>query len=1076
VRSLVVDASAATRTREAEEFLKRFPPATEIVVIASTRSAADDFVRRVVVEGNAAFGLHRFSLTQFAARLARRTISGDGRVAMTRLAQEAMAANTTFSVLGEGGLTYFAPVAKFPGFSRSAAATITELRLAGVAADQLAAAGPSAADVARLLARYDEQLSFHRLSDVADLFRVARRVAAGPDAPLRTVPLIFLDVPVRNDAEGTFIRTLLDSRENACATVVLGDNGSSAFFRSCDFEEVAPRAAEEETSLHRLRANVFSTGQEQPVPQDASVTFFSAPGEARETVEIARRIHAEARRGVPFDEMAVLLRAPLHYMPQIETAFRRAAIPYYPARGVVRPDPSGRAFLALLGCAAEDFSARRFAEYVSLGQVPRAPTTLDDEWTPPEDDILYVPTSEEAASEDDEELSAEEPLRAPWRWEELLVDAAVIGSANRWERRLRGLAEQYVVHRTRLMRDEPESPRIAGLENDLARIREFAQFATPLIRKLEALLACSTWDEWLVLLRGIATAALRKPRRVLKILAELEPMVGVGPVTIVDVQAVLAPRLLTVARRQPPNRFGRIFVGSLDDARGRTFRIVLVPGLAERTFPQPHREDPMLLDAVRRSITTPLRVQDNRVEDERLLLRVAAGAATERIVFSYPRIEIAAARARVPSFYALDVARAVSGQIPSPEAMERAAKAVTNARLAWPAPDDPAVAIDAAEHDLAELFPLLRSEPTTVEGRAQYLLHLNAPLGRSLRARQLRWVSEQWNSADGMTRVSASVRTLLGAYGLRVRPYSASSLQGYARCPYYFFLDAIQGLRPRLTIEPVERLDPMTRGTLIHAIYAGIAGELRRGGLFPITHDRLAAARVLADATIDTIAAVYHDRLAPAIERVWRDQIEAIRSDVYHWLRALVADSGSWTPRFFELTFGLRPDDAAEPASVAAPVSLAPEGWLFHGSIDLIEEHVEGSRLRVTDYKTGRDTAPATLVVGGGEMLQPLVYARVAEALLQKPVAETRLFYATARGGFISRSVPLDQGSRGRLDVVLKEIDDAITAPRLLPIPRADACSSCAFLSVCGPYEEDRARDRKDSALRQHVEEIRGMA
>ena len=41
------------------------------------------------------------------------------------------------------------------------------------------------------------------------------------------------------------------------------------------------------------------------------------------------------------------------------------------ARGTRRPDPSGRAFLALLACAADGLSARRFAEYLSLGQVPR---------------------------------------------------------------------------------------------------------------------------------------------------------------------------------------------------------------------------------------------------------------------------------------------------------------------------------------------------------------------------------------------------------------------------------------------------------------------------------------------------------------------------------------------------------------------------------------------------------------------------------------------------------------------------------------------------------------------------------
>ena len=53
------------------------------------------------------------------------------------------------------------------------------------------------------------------------------------------------------------------------------------------------------------------------------------------------------------------------------TRSRAPAIPAWFERGTRRPDPAGRAFLALLACAEEHLSARRFAEYLSLGQVPR---------------------------------------------------------------------------------------------------------------------------------------------------------------------------------------------------------------------------------------------------------------------------------------------------------------------------------------------------------------------------------------------------------------------------------------------------------------------------------------------------------------------------------------------------------------------------------------------------------------------------------------------------------------------------------------------------------------------------------
>jgi len=85
----------------------------------------------------------------------------------------------------------------------------------------------------------------------------------------------------------------------------------------------------------------------------------------------------------------------------------------------------------------------------------------------------------------------------------------------------------------------------------------------------------------------------------------------------------------------------------------------------------------------------------------------------------------------VPSFYALDVMRALTGRIGDFETLERQAEQASGARLAWPAPVDPGDAIDEMEHDLASLSPGSRA-PCAGPGRAQYLLNLNEHLARSL--------------------------------------------------------------------------------------------------------------------------------------------------------------------------------------------------------------------------------------------------------------------------------------------------------------------------------------------------------
>src|ERR1700741_203327 len=121
---------------------------------------------------------------------------------------------------------------------------------------------------------------------------------------------------------------------------------------------------------------------------------------------------------------------------------------------------------------------------------------------------------------------------------------------------------------------------------------------------------------------------LRQPERVLRVIAELRPMSEIGPVSLEEARDVIADRLLSLEVDPPRHRYGRVFVGSPQQARGRTFRIVFVAGLAERMFPQKPHEDPVLLDTeMRVPLDAELVVQADRVRTERLLLRLAVGAA-----------------------------------------------------------------------------------------------------------------------------------------------------------------------------------------------------------------------------------------------------------------------------------------------------------------------------------------------------------------------------------------------------------------------------------------------------------------
>ncbi len=1065
---LVESPAGSVRLSAAVEFLAAIPAGTEALVVAASRGAADDLVRRLAAGRRATFGLHRFSLAQLAGRLAAPALAAQGLAPCTRLGAEAVAARAAFDALNRNAIPSFAAIARCPGFGPTLAATLTELRAAGVDPARLAALGSPADDLASLAAAYEAELAGAGLADRSALLRLATE--AVPSDPLTTLPLVLLDLGIENRAERDLVAALCDAAPRGIATVASGDTPVADALRSIGaVARSAGGGSAVPSSLGRLQTHLFAAQSPEGTADD-SVRFFSAPGEARETVEIARRVLAEARAGTALDRIHVFLRSPETYSALLDTAFQRAGIPAYFTRGTQRPDPSGRAFLALLGCAADGLSAARFAEYLSFGQVPAE--SADGEaapWAAPRDELLAAATAGPSDGLDDtaspprtgDTDEAAPPM--PWKWEALLVDAAVIGGVERWRRRLDGLDRELALRAAELAKEDPDAARMASLTHTRAQLVRLRGFALPVIERLAALPQRALWGEWLAHLRALAPAVLRVPHHVLEVLAELAPMTTVGPVEIGEVRAVLTERLRSVTDEPPASRYGRVLVGTLDEARGRSAEVVFVPGLAERVFPRRPVEDPLLLDALREQLAADLPTQPERGQRERLLLRLGVGAAERRLYLSYPRLDTVQGRPRVTSFYGLDVARAVLGRIPDVEAFQREAEAAAGAHLAWPAPAEAAEAIDASEHDLAVLGGLLAAPPGAREkGGAQYLLELNGHLGRSLRTRYMRWERAQWTEHDGIidTPVAAP---FLAAHRLGARPYSPSALQQFAVCPYRFFLAAMHRLEPRAEIGRLEQLDPLTRGTIVHRTQAETLRALARAGALPLVTETLAQAEAVLRETLEGVAAQYAEELAPPIPRIWDDEIAAMRGDLMHWLRHFVTQGAEWQPAYVELGFGMAADPAYDPHSRREPAVLA-NGVTLRGAVDLVERRADGSALRVTDHKTGSDRTPHGLVIGKGEVLQPVLYGLAVEAALAVPVSEGRLFFCTSRGGFAEHAVRLDAAARQEAVAALETIDRSIAAGFLPPAPRAEACARCDFQMVCGPYEAERWKTHKDPA------------
>lgn len=1089
---MLVAVRARDRLDAARAWLAAHPRDAQVLVVAATAEAGDDLVRADVRAQGARFGLARATLGRVAGVLAAPAVAARRCVPASLLSLDAVAARAIHHLSTAGRLRYFAPVADRPGFPSAVARTLAELHANGVTPAMLAALPLVGADLALLAGAAAAELEAAGLADRATVFAAAAAAVEGrPPPPLVGVPMLLLDVPIASACEADLVAALARRAPAVFATVPLGDERTRDLLAAA--LGVAPTTADpdgdEGSSLARLQRHLFAPSTPAPAPLDETVTLLSWPGEARECVEIARRIREEAARGVPFDRMAVFLHAPREYVPHLEEALRRAEVPAFFARGTRRPDPAGRALLALLACAAEGLSARRFAEYLSLAQVPdpeaRAARVAAPVLAAAEEALLPAAVAErlagvEAAMRADAERERPLPLdplaeavvagtvAAPWRWEELLVDAAVIGGKERWRQRLDGLARELAARRAELAgEDEPRAARLEGVLGQLAHLRAYA---LPMIERLDGLAGRrATWGVWLDDLRGLAVEALRDPTQVLATLAELVPMAPVGPVAIDEVRLVLGARLRSLTIPPSRGRHGAVFVAPTEAARGLVFDVVFVPGLAERLFPRKIVDDPILLDPSRRALAevaaAPLGTRADRVTAERLALRLGVGAAGARVVVSYPRLDMEQGKPRVPSFYALEALRAAEGRLPGFEELGRRARGA--ARLGWPAPERSEDAIDDAEYDLALLAPLLdaTTDPKATIGAARYLLGANAHLARALRARAQRWW-KRWTPADGLVDPDDLGRTALAAHQLAARSYSPTALQHFAACPYRFFLQAVHRLQPREEPVAIETIDPLTRGSLFHEVQFEVLSRLKADGLLPVRAETLEVARDVVDGALDGVAARYRELLCPAIPRVWEDGVNGIRADLREWLRRSAEDESGWVPDRFELAFGLPLGERgdADPASVTRPVAVAGPLRL-RGSIDLVERHPRGA-LRVTDHKTGKARAASGVVVGRGEVLQPLLYALACEQLLPEPVEAGRLYYCTAAGGYEQRVVPLDAAGRAAAAAVVETIDHALRDGFLPAAPVERACAYCDYRPVCGPYEEIRHRRKPAERLR----------
>ncbi len=267
---------------------------TEVLLLGASRGAVDDLARTIAMEKGATFGLHRLSFTQLAARLAASELAAGGQAPSSALGYEAVAARAAFEAAKDEALDYFSPVSNTPGFPKALARTLQELRLAGVAAGPLGGLLRSGPDLADLLDRVETLMSEAGASDRASLFATATKA---------------LDARTRSLTPGRRCRCCCSTcrssqmpKREFLWTLRRKASPQGARHRSRR-RHADGRAAREtrrrrsrhcepdgDTDLTRLSRHLFSAEPPPERERSGELVWFSAPGEGRECVEIARRI------------------------------------------------------------------------------------------------------------------------------------------------------------------------------------------------------------------------------------------------------------------------------------------------------------------------------------------------------------------------------------------------------------------------------------------------------------------------------------------------------------------------------------------------------------------------------------------------------------------------------------------------------------------------------------------------------------------------------------------------------------------------------------------------------------------
>lgn len=811
----------------------------------------------------------------------------------------------------------------------------------------------------------------------------------------------------------------------------------------------------------RLEASLGPASASRLSASDSGADHLvSAPDEYEEVRWTIRQIFRRAQEGVPFHRMAVFYRQRDPYAALLPSQLGLADIPIAgPDPRILRDTPAGRLLVSYLQVIEADLSRDSVMKWLA-----EAPVKLDTDAGPTQSEGLL--------------------------WEIISRKAGVVKGVAQWSERigryLDNLARE--IEESEL-REEVSPARLQGLKEEYSSGRRLVGFMGNLVDNGQPSEG-SSWGSYVKWSKSILKryahglenrapehqAGLERVTRILDEMASLD-QVAPGP-------DLLGFRLmLEEALEAPSGRTGRtghgVFVAPVGAAQGMDFDTVFLVGLVEGAFPPAPPVDPILpdhlmerLDGVR---DLPHR-KTQRIEERRVYL--AAMAAGQRRILTYPRTDSAAQRSQHPSPWFLDEAGRLHqgpvgsdditklGQEPWLSVIESAQHGLTYTSGLVPA--------DLHDYDLASVSRWIAT------GRRLENHYLALPDSRLHRALRLLYARQaaSFSAWDGRLSDLKGRSLRLGVSSNR--PLSATSLERWARCPFAFFLGNILGLAALETPEEVTAISSLERGSLLHKVLERLVlisyerSDLPDYGKpWPTSHYQLV--RQIAEEEF----ANAHAKGITGKRLLW----DAAKEEMLHDLSACLEEDSRWRaerscrPILVEKRFGFDVPDAMPPLSIEIASGIQVR---FRGLIDRVDSNQAGTLVTVIDYKSGSPSSYRDMdrdPLAAGRRLQLPIYGLAIRALTKATARiEAQYWFMTSRGNFVRKVAPLHDVEEKFLEVI-GTIVDGIQEGVFPAVPgpagrenRPANCVFCDFDRVC-PADRDVLweRKRQDPSLKPYL-------